>query len=173
MTANGYTSINPISLSASVLVVIDTLGKVAPRRRRSGYLAEYEILAGLKAMADRRRVSVVAVTHLRKKASAGDWTDDILGSSAVSGAADCLLHLSRPRGNDEAVLRVTGRDVEEREVPLLFNRTRGTFELVRKASSPVLSPERQAIRTFVEAAPRPRLAVGIDAPDAQVLVAGL
>ncbi len=137
------------------LVVIDTLGKVAPRRRRSGYLAEYEILASLKSMADRRRVSIVAVTHLRKKASAGDWTDDILGSTAVSGAADCLLHLSRPRGDHDAVLRVTGRDVEEREVPLRFDPNRGTFELVREARSSVLSPERQAIRAFVEAADNP------------------
>ena len=131
------------------LVVIDTLGRVSPRGGKSTYAAEYETLAELKALADRSRTAILIIHHLRKT-SAGNWTDEIQGSSAVSGAADALLHLSRPRNNGQAVLNITGRDIEEREVHLQFDSKQGRWAIVGEGHRDFLSPERRRILTFLE-----------------------
>jgi hypothetical protein len=96
------------------LVVIDTWARVSPKaqhRQRSQYEDEYAALTPLKYLADTYRVSILAIHHLRKM-----WGDDVLdeitGSIGLTGAVDGALILKRERGQHEASLFVTGRDIE-------------------------------------------------------------
>ncbi len=114
------------------LVVIDTWARVAPpsgERRCSQYEGDYEALTPLKRLADTYHVSILAVHHLRKTGSS-DVLDEIIGSTGVTGAVDGTLILKRDRGQTEATLFVTGRDVErEQQLALSFDATTALWTL--------------------------------------------
>lgn len=131
------------------LVVLDTLGRLAGAGGGS-YAKEYARLAEIKGIADRRRVAVLVISHLRK-AGSGNWTDAIMGSSAVVGAADCIIGLNRGRNEGEAVLAVTGRDVEEQEVAVRFDSNTGRWSILGDAREQFLSDGRQAIIAVLKA----------------------
>jgi hypothetical protein len=122
------------------LVVVDTLALVRtpPRTRASLYQEDYDALRALKYLADARRISLLVVHHLRK-GSAEDPLDEISGSTGLTGAADALLVLQRTRGQSEALLHVTGRDVEEQELPLRFDAESGRWS-IRRARPPSAPP---------------------------------
>jgi hypothetical protein len=101
------------------LVVIDTLAKMRARPTANGsiYHEDYDAIGQLKAIADEYSLAVVVVHHERKGA-ADDHLDRVSGSTGLTGAADTILTLGRERGQMDAVLSVTGRDVEEQELAL-------------------------------------------------------
>lgn len=105
------------------LVVIDVLKKFkAPARGRgNAYDEDYEVLSPIKELADRLALNLLVIHHV-KKAKADDWIDDVSGSAGVTGTADGVLLLARTRGEDEAVLKVDGRDVEQKEIAVAFDR---------------------------------------------------
>ena len=106
------------------LVVIDTWARVSPKaqhRQRSQYEDEYAALIPLKYLADTYRVSILAIHHLRKMRG-DDVLDEITGSIGLTGAVDGALILKRERGQHEASLFVTGRDIEhEQQLALRFD----------------------------------------------------
>jgi DNA-binding CsgD family transcriptional regulator len=118
------------------LVVIDTWARIAPssgERRCSQYEGDYEALMPLKRLADTYHVSILAVHHLRKTASS-DVLDEIIGSTGVTGAVDGTMILKRDRGQHEAMLFVTGRDIErEQQLALSFDATSALWTLVGNA----------------------------------------
>lgn len=107
------------------LVVIDTWAKVAPQgtgKTGSQYAGDYTILTNLKHLAERTHCSIFIIHHLRKS-SALDALDEITGSMGIVGAVDTILLLKRERGQHDATLLLTGRDIEEQELPLRFDPT--------------------------------------------------
>ncbi len=130
------------------LVVVDTWAKVSPQsqsRQRSQYEGDYEALTPLKYVADTYRVSILAVHHLRKM-GADDVLDEITGSIGVTGAVDGALILKRERGQGEATLFVTGRDIEqEQQFALTFDPTTALWTLVGNAEEFKRTKERQEI----------------------------
>jgi hypothetical protein len=118
------------------LVVIDTWAKVAPRtdtRRCTQYEGDYEALTPLKQLAETYHVSILAVHHLRKTGAA-DVLDEITGSTGMTGAVDGALILKRERGQLDATLFVTGRDVErEQELALRFEAETAQWRLLGSA----------------------------------------
>jgi hypothetical protein len=60
------------------------------------------------------------VLHHDRKASAEDFISTVSGTNAIAGAADTVLVLGRKRGQDEAILQVTGRDVHEGAYAMTF-----------------------------------------------------
>ncbi len=130
------------------LVVIDTWAKVSPcskGRQRSQYEEDYEALTPLKHLADAYRVSILAIHHLRKLV-ADDVLDEISGSIGVTGAVDGALILKRERGQSEAMLYVTGRDIEQdQQLALVFDRTTATWTLAGDVEEFRRTKERQAI----------------------------
>jgi len=104
------------------LVVIDVLAKIRPTAptSMSAYEADYAVLSRLKRLADQHRIALVVVTHLRKM-HAEDVFDQISGSTGLTGAADTSVVAKRSRGENAAVLHVTGRDVLESEYAVTFN----------------------------------------------------
>jgi hypothetical protein len=84
----------------------------------------------LKRLADTYHVSILAVHHLRKTSSS-DVLDEITGSIGMTGAVDGTLILKRERGQTEATLFVTGRDIErEQQLALSFDATQALWSVI-------------------------------------------
>ena len=99
------------------LVVIDTLQMVR-NETESSYGSDYAEIVPLKNLAEQLGITVVLVHHLRKAADS-DPFNMISGSTGLSGATDGQLVLKKDkRGGMQAVLYVTGRDIEDQELSL-------------------------------------------------------
>lgn len=99
------------------LVVLDTWAKIRPRTKRGAdvYQESYDAAGQLKALADARHVAIVAIHHARKSLAGAveDFVDTVLGDTGLTAAADTILVLQRVRGERDAVLYGTGRDVSQ------------------------------------------------------------
>lgn len=104
----------------TVLVVVDTLGKVMPPAmpNETTYQRDYRIGGRLKAISDGRPGLALVVIHHDRKAAADDFVERVSGTNGLAGAADTVIVLSRARQSDEGTLSVTGRDVAEDEYAL-------------------------------------------------------
>ena len=77
----------------TVLVVIDTLQKVRISNSAANpYANDYQDLSSLKALADRYRVAILAIHHIRKMQD-DDPFNRISGTTGISGVADTNLVL--------------------------------------------------------------------------------
>jgi hypothetical protein len=130
------------------LVVVDTWARVSPKsknRQRSQYEDDYEALTPLKYLADAYRVSILAIHHLRKMRG-DDVLDEITGSIGLTGAVDGALILKRERGQHEATLFVTGRDIEqEQQFALKFDPFTAMWTQVGNVEEIKRTKERQEI----------------------------
>jgi len=128
------------------LVVIDTLQKVRPRRTRNTdkYEDDYSDIAPLKELADKYHCAIVVIHHTRK-AGASDPLDEVSGSTGLTGVVDSVFVLKRERGRADAVLHVSGRDIEERELAITFDEQTGDWTLAGDAEAFRLTWERQEI----------------------------
>jgi AAA domain len=133
------------------LIVLDTLARVRPiSRQTSGvYDQDTAALAPLQHLALERGVAILVVHHTRK-AAAEDAVDAVNGSTGLAGVSDAILVLQRARGEADAKLHVTGRDIEEREVGLRFDSTSGVWTLTGSGKEfQVITPERRAVMNLL------------------------
>ena len=102
------------------LVVVDTLARVRPPRAKggNGYDEDTTAMIPWQKLAEHFKVAVVMVHHDRKAGDSGDFVDAVSGTHGLAGVADCTLVLDRARMEDYGRLRLTGRDVPEREIVL-------------------------------------------------------
>jgi hypothetical protein len=105
------------------LVIVDVLRKVRPLGdgRGNAYNEDYDSLGSLKALADKYGIAVVAVHHTRKMADESDVFNEVSGSTGLTGAADAILIAKRSRNTSEAILHITGRDVNEQDYGLSWD----------------------------------------------------
>ena len=135
------------------LIVIDTLQRV----RGSGdngnpYANDYHDIGALKALADKHHIAILLIHHVRKLRS-DDPMDMISGTNGISGATDSNFVLKeRRRGSGEATLYCTGRDIEYRELPLVFDKTSYTWLLTEpvEAERIYVDPEALSISAFLQ-----------------------
>lgn len=131
------------------LVIIDTLQKVRDPQNAAGrsgmYASDYEDISALKAIADRHRIAVVLVHHVRKLKDASDPFNEVSGSTGITGAADTNIILKRGRGDSTATLLVCGRDVDYQQFTLRFENN--VWHLVERKDSDTL--RREEIPTFL------------------------
>lgn len=101
------------------LIIVDTLGKIMPPAPQgtTQYLHEYTVGSALARLAADHQVAIVVVHHQRKMRSA-DFLENVSGTNGLTGTADTIALLERARGEGEAALKVTGRDVEDQELGL-------------------------------------------------------
>lgn len=113
------------------LLIVDTFQKVrgATRPQEQAYQSDYTEMSRLKAIADAHDVAVVVIHHTRK-AQGDDFLDDVSGTQGLAGAADGVVVLKRSRGEADAVLHVTGRDVEEANYALSFAKELGAWQML-------------------------------------------
>jgi hypothetical protein len=138
---------------ASRLVVIDTWPKFRPFRARRGdsYEEDYLHASELKAVADEYRVAILAVAHCRKM-DAVDPLDQVSGTLGLTGAADGTAVLKRERGQHDATLFITGRDIDEREIALSWEPQYALWSILGDAEEYRLSKERQEVITLLRKA---------------------
>lgn len=128
------------------LVVIDTLGRFKPRKKakEEAYEAELATGAALADLAHKHKVCILGIFHNRKTESE-DPLDDVYGSTGLTAAADFVMVLRRGRGQADAELFITGRDVEENTLALKFHQSEGRWELLGTAEDVAKSPARQDV----------------------------
>lgn len=138
------------------MVIIDVLAKVRTPRAKNGdiYAEDYALMTPLKDLADAYNVAIVVIHHTRK-ASAEDVFDEIRDSAGLTGACDAVMVLQRQRNDDSAVLHITGRDVDETQFALKFDKTSGQWNLLGDAAEYGLTEARREIRALLRKAKRP------------------
>jgi hypothetical protein len=132
-------------------VILDTFAKVRPGAdpRTNLYDQDYQALQDLRSIADRRQVGILVVHHLRKAAS-DDPVDLINASTGLAGAVDAILILRRERGESDASLYVTGKDIEEdRDVAIQWDAALAQWSILGDAAEYRLSQERKAILDLI------------------------
>ena len=112
------------------LIVIDTLQRIRTAGNDANpYASDYRDIGVLKALADKHRIAILLVHHLRKEL-ADDVFSRISGTTAISGAVDSSFTLVEDkRGSGKAKLSCIGRDIEYRELTLERN-AENVWELV-------------------------------------------
>ena len=112
------------------LIIVDTLQKVRESWNDNyNYSADYQNITAMKEFSDSHSVAVLVVHHTRKM-EASDSFDMISGTNGLLGAADGAFILKKKKRTDnEATMQVVGRDQEDQELTLEFNRDRCIWEL--------------------------------------------
>jgi len=132
------------------LVIVDTLARI--REQHEGgpdYQADSDDIAEIKRIADHCHCTILVVHHTRK-AAADDYMDLVSGTTGITGTADTIWILRRPRGSNEANLDMTGRDIEETEKALRFDFMAGGWSLLGDAAEHRKSMERQEVFRILE-----------------------
>ncbi len=111
------------SVDAPRLIIVDTLAKVrSPRGRGEDvYASDYAALSAFQGLTMRLPGLAVLLVHHTRKAVSDDWVETVSGSHGVTGSVDTVLVLRRMRGQGDAELLVTGRDVAEAELALRWD----------------------------------------------------
>ena len=130
------------------------------------YLADYEAAQPLKTLADEHGLAIACLHHTRK-AAADDFVETISGTHGLAAAADTIIVAKRARGQADATLQVTGRDMEEQELAMRFAPEAGTWALLGDAQEWALSETRRRILELLRGTEgmRPKeVAETLDAP---------
>lgn len=106
------------------LVVIDTLQKIRKQSNDINYSADYSEISLLKTFADKNKIAIVIVHHLRKQDDS-DVFNKISGTTGIMGSSDTTFILEKKSRDDSvATLFITGRDVEYQTFTLRFEKCR-------------------------------------------------
>jgi hypothetical protein len=138
------------------LIAIDTWAKFRPTKvkGKDDYSQDYEASSDLKTMADHYGVAIMIVHHCRKT-EASDPFDEVSGTLGLTGSADGILVLKHDRGLHDAVLHVTGRDVEEAEIALRWEAKTCLWSVLGGADEYRISKERSEIIDVLRKEARP------------------
>lgn len=115
----------------TALIVIDTLQRIRGIANDvNPYASDYRDLGILKELADRHRIAMLLIHHLRKM-NDDDPMNMISGTTGISGATDSNFVLRKDkRGGSTATLYCTGRDIEYRELTLEFDSVAHVWNLL-------------------------------------------
>jgi AAA domain len=141
------------SVPEPTLIVVDTLEKIRPLQngKTQAYSADYQAITGLQRLAAERGLAILICHHVRKM-EADDPFDTISGTLGLTGAADTILVLKRQSGG--VTLHARGRDIEESETAVQFNRDTCRWSILGAAADVHRSNERAAIlKALGEAGP--------------------
>jgi hypothetical protein len=135
------------------LIIIDVLNKVRPPQKPNEGIYDYDVrcLEGLHALAAEFGLAIVLVHHTRK-AEADDPFDCLSGSTGLTGTADTTLVLSRD--SQGVTLYGRGRDIDEVETAMSFDRSTGHWTAMGAAPEVRRSDSRKAIVTALSQAGR-------------------
>lgn len=123
------------------LIIIDTLGRIIPNGGKQGYKFEVQYMAKLQGLALKYPNLAIMVLHHDRKAQSDDFVHLVSGTHGISGTADTIMVLKKQsRINVNAILYITGRDIEDQEIKLKFDS--GIWELTEEIP---ISQERNKI----------------------------
>jgi hypothetical protein len=130
-------------------VILDTLAGVKPIRTQQGYELDYAALEGLHRLANDRGFGIVVLHHTRKM-EAEDPLDTISGTLGLAGSADTSIVIAR--SSQGTTLYVRGRDIEEAEHAISFDKTTCRWAILGAAADVQRSKERNAILAALDEA---------------------
>jgi hypothetical protein len=105
------------------VIVIDTFQKMMGLADLNDYAKTVTGMSALKAIADDLNRAVIVIHHNRKSADLdGDHMESALGSTGINATADCTLTMRRKRGDKQATMQVSGRDVEDTSFTLRWDK---------------------------------------------------
>jgi hypothetical protein len=146
------------------LAIIDVFAKIRPPENGNGskrmYALDYEAIGPLQKVAHSREIAIVGVTHLRKQ-EADDVFDTVSGSLGVTGAADTTLLLQRQAGG--ITLHAIGRDIEQSEMAVQFNKATCRWTILGTAAEVQRSAERGRVLAALQDAGGPMTPTEIQA----------
>jgi hypothetical protein len=138
------------------LILIDTLAGIrGPAMVQDRYSEDYRAASSIKAIADKHDCAIVVIHHVRKM-QAEDVMELVSGSNGLNGAADSTWILTRARGEADASLFITGRDVEEQTLALRFDNACGSWTVLGDAAEYTQSRERREVLEAVPLEPEAR-----------------
>lgn len=136
------------SVQTPRLIIIDTLAKFRkPPTGKQVYTEDYAAISDLQKLAGRHGVAIIVVHHTRK-GEAEDEFDTVSGTLGLTGAADTIIIMKRHGGS--VTLHVRGRDTEEAEKALQFQKSSCKWAILGEASEVHRSVERQRILVALE-----------------------
>ena len=104
------------------LIVIDTFQRIRDNENESTYANDYKEIVKIKGLADKFNIAILLVHHLRK-APDSDPFNMVSGSTGIIGAVDSIFVLEKQkRIENAAILHITGRDIEDMQIKLEFDR---------------------------------------------------
>ena len=96
------------------------------------YASDYGDISILKDFADKNKIAIIAVHHIRKQGD-NDVFNKVSGTNGIMGSSDTTFILEKKtRTESTATLYITGRDVEYQEFVLRFNNC--DWELINRAN---------------------------------------
>ena len=107
------------------LLFIDTLQMVRDNvsSRVNAYAQDYKDLSALKKIADDHKMCIFLVHHNCKEHDGSNVFNDMTGSTGIAGVADtCMVLRKEDRFGNDAVLSITGRDIEEKRLKLTMRK---------------------------------------------------
>lgn len=134
--ARGTTTLmQAISTQGYNLVVIDTISRALGHADQLDQADMNVAFGALQRMAIERDICLLLVDHHRKSAGGvGDVIDDVMGATSKVGVADAAIGIYRERGQSNATLKVSGRDVDDQELAIQFDRDLFCWQLIGNAS---------------------------------------
>ena len=134
----------------TILIVIDTFQMVRNSSSELSYANDYNETRKLKRYADEMSISILLVHHLRKQGDR-DPLNKLSGTTGISGAADAVFVLEKDKRNEnKANLLCTGRDIEQREFQLSFNKENCTWDLINDSLENPVPSKPQEMIDFIE-----------------------
>ncbi len=130
------------------LVVVDVLAMfktIAKGRDQTLYEADYLAIKELQVLAMDTGVAIVVVHHTRKSGAETDPFEKVSGTLGLSGAADTTIILDRDQNG--CTLYGRGRDIEEIETAVEFDRQSCRWRALGHASEVSRTHERSVILT--------------------------
>jgi replicative DNA helicase len=124
-----------------ILVVVDILERVRPRRSNGGniYADDYAATRELQRLAGERQIAIVVIHHLRK-GGAEDPMDEVSSSTGLTGGVDNILVMRPANGFTELARR--GRDYED-DTPLALRGDRGRLVWTLEGSAEEVGRSRE------------------------------
>jgi hypothetical protein len=126
------------------LVVIDTFARVRPARNKNEapYDSDYRAMSMLQALATELGIAILVIHHQRKLDSE-DPLDTASGTTGLTGGGDSVLVIASD--GQGITLHGRGRDLEDIEVAMSFDKTTGRWSVMGNAQEVRRSESRSAI----------------------------
>jgi RecA-family ATPase len=142
------------------MVAIDTLAMVRmPNRKdQSTYDADYAAVIGLRELAHEFGVAIVVVHHVRKM-EADDPFDTVSGTLGLTGCPDSIVILKRDAAG--SMLLGRGRDIEEIEKAVTFNKQTCAWTIEGDADEVRRSSQQQTILNTLREADEPQTPIQV------------
>ncbi len=137
------------------MVIVDVLAQFRSGRGNTEnlYESDYRAVKGLQELASKYGLAIIIVHHVRKGSGDVDPFERVSGTMGLTGAADTTIILDRD-GNG-CTLYARGRDIEEYERAITFNRENCRWTVQGEASEVRRTDERGAILAVLEEATEP------------------